>query len=159
MRRDSVRRPSQRGSLGLLVAIAACALVVPVEGPSPPATPTISRIVITSVESGERKSRAIGDPARIRAILASYAFSMNGWIQTDARRLVPVYRIDFHSEERVASVYWLGTNSHPPEFPCYALCTGWWLAASGPSGDLDRTRYKLLPESVSLFLLRDLELP
>jgi hypothetical protein len=158
MRHLWIRRPYHYGFLALLVAFAACT-VGTVAGPSPPAIPTISSVVVMPLESGEGRSRTISDPAKIHAVLSSYAFSQNGWIRADAWRIVPLYRIDFRTTDRGAAVYWLGSNSHPPAFPCYALCTGWWVAASGPAGDLDRTRYKPLPDAVSPFLLRDLDLP
>ncbi len=146
-----------RGLLGLLAAIAGCTRLLSVEGPPPPASATISSVVVTPLETEGEKPKALTDRGKLQEILSSYAFSKDGWVRTGARRLVPLYRIDLRTDEGVASVYWLGANSHPPEFPCYALCTGWWLAPSRPSGDLDVTRYKLIPESVSLSLLRDLE--
>lgn len=159
MRSESSRRGHTRTLLGLLAAIAGCTQLVSVEGPPPPASPTISSVVVTPLETEGKNPKALTDRARVQEILSSYAFSKDGWVRPGARRLVPLYRIDLRSDEDMAFVYWLGANSHPPQFPCYALCTGWWLAASGPSGDLDVTRYKLLPESVSLSLLRDLQVP
>ena len=153
-----MQRTCRRGLMGLVVAIAACAQLAFVEGPSRPDVAAISSIVITALESDEQKPRAVNDPTKVQAILSSPAFSKAGWVRAGGRQLVPLYRIDLRARQGVAAVYWLGTNSHPPEFPCYALCSGWWLAASGPSGDLDHTRYKQLPDSASLLLVRDLGL-
>lgn len=159
MRSKSSQCGLVRGLLGLLVTITGCTQLVSVEGPPPPASPSISSVVVTPLETEGQKPKTLTDRAKVQEILSSYAFSKDGWVRPGARRLVPLYRIDLRTDEDVASVYWLGANSHPPEFPCYALCTGWWLAPSRPPGDLDVTRYKLIPESVSLWLLRELEVP
>jgi hypothetical protein len=94
----------------------------------------------------------------VLSIFESGAFSDRGWIRAVNRNLIPGYRIDFLNGETVTAVYFLGTNSYPPEFPCYWFCSGWWLGAPTNTGQFDRDRYKMLAESVYLRLVRDLEL-
>jgi len=159
MTSESAPRTGKRRFVSFFVTIAACTPLVSVEGPTPPAVPTISSVVVTSLESAGQESRVLNHPVRVKRILSSYAFSPRGWSRTGSRRLLPIYRLDLHTDTGVAAVYWLGTNSYPPRFPCYALCSGWWLAASSLSGDLEPTRYKPLPDSVYLPLTRDLEIP
>lgn len=156
---ELTQRGRTLGFAGLLVVIASCTKFVAVQGPLPPAHTAVSSVIVTPLEAEGRRARAVNDPARIQAILSSYAFSADGWVRAGARRHVPVYRIDLRTADGVASAYWLGANSDRPEFPCHALCTGWWLAPSDPSGDLDVTRYKPLPDWVYLLLLGDLGLP
>jgi len=142
----------------LLGLIAACARV-PVAGPVPPAPPTISSVIITSLDAQHQPARVVDDRGKIRAIVASPAFSREGWVQADPERVAPLYRIDFRTAAGVAAVYWLGARSHPSTFPCYWFCSGWWVATSAATGDVDRSRYKPLPEGISLDLWRDLPRP
>jgi hypothetical protein len=91
--------------------------------------------------------------------VSSYAFSEQGWVASQGRSLEPMYRLAFVNGTKVVAVYWLGANSYPAEFPCYSLCSGWWVSSSAAGGALDRTRYKGLTSSTYLYLLRDLQVP
>ena len=116
-------------------------------------------VLVTPLANTEHAAQTVTAPAMVSQIISSPAFSAGGWVEADSQRVVPLYRIDLRTDTSLVAVYWLGANSHPAQFPCYALCNGWWLASADASGDVDRSRYKPLPESVSLSLLRDLKLP
>jgi hypothetical protein len=98
----------------------------------------------------------IDDATKVLAIARSCALSEVGWSSSRSRELLPQYRVDLVRREGGPITYWLGTNAHPPRFPCYALCSGWWIASSTASGVIDASRYKGLPDSVYPYLLQDL---
>jgi hypothetical protein len=157
--RDESRKDRRSLAWGVVfVAILGCARAGLVEGPSPPDIAIVTSIVITPLDGVARESRTFDDPARIRAILLSQAFAQQGWSPVGTRNLEPLYRIEFRVRGQGVFVYLLGSNSYPPRFPCYALCTGWWLEVTRQSEHLG-PRYKPLPEVVYFPLLRDLEIP
>lgn len=106
---------------------------------------------------------ATGEPFDVfkaaSSIASSSALSEYGWVAAQGRPLEPLYRLDLMDGTETVGVYWLGTNAHPPRFPCYALCSGWWVGGSAASGELDATRYKGLVSSEYYDLLNDLSLP
>ncbi|HAR42260.1 MAG TPA: hypothetical protein DCS07_06465 [Bdellovibrionales bacterium] len=134
-----------------------CTATTPMLGPSPPHPSEVSSIRVVPITPAEGAPYDISD--RVASIVSSYAFSEQGWTPSKGRVLAPLYRLDFIKGPKTVAVYWLGTNSHPPEFPCYSLCSGWWVGSSTAAGALDSTRYKGLTSSTYLYLLRDLERP
>jgi len=125
--------------------------------PKPPGR-DVAEVRIQELAGGAEGARSITDPETLRAIADSYAMSAEDWAESRSER-VPLYRIDVVARDGARSTYWLGANSHPARFPCYAFCSGWWLAPSDDAGALDATRYKGLPDSVEHYFLRDLDIP
>jgi hypothetical protein len=130
-----------------------------VEGPVAPAAPAITRIAVTTIDEPAAAPAIVTDRDAIAAIASSWAFSQPGWTPAEGRELLPLYRIEFHRDAAPPAVYWLGTNAHPPRFPCYSLCSGWWVAPSLASGGLDASRYKGLADGVAFPLFQRLPLP
>ena len=145
----------RKAALPLIVALG-CAHPSALAGPPAPLVGDLAQVEVTSLEAPER-STIISNPSAVAAIATSWAFAEQGWACAEGRELLPLYRIELRGATK--SVYWLGANSHPPRFPCYRLCTGWWVAPSTEAGELDTTLYKGLPRSVYFRLLQDLELP
>ena len=77
----------------------------------------------------------ITDTERITAILASPAFASPGWRTVDEESFVPLYSIDIAQKDGTSVRYWLGASSHPPRFPCYSLCSGWWVGVLPERGE------------------------
>jgi hypothetical protein len=98
----------------------------------------------------------VDDPEKVRAIARSWAISPSGWVESRGRRLIPAYRIELRDSAEIRATYWLGTNANPPRFPCYALCSGWWIAGSDSAGSIDASRFKGLPDAVYFYFLFDL---
>jgi hypothetical protein len=119
---------------------------------------TVTRITVTALDQPVAAPAIVSERNAIAAIASSWAFSQHGWSPAEGRELLPRYRIELEGEGMPPAVYWLGTNSYPPRFPCYSWCTGWWVSPSLPSGELDASRYKGLPDAVALPLFRHLPL-
>jgi hypothetical protein len=143
--------------VALLVTPAACAHVN-LPGPVTPAARAVTRVTVAAVEQPAAAPAIVSDGRAITAIASSWAFSQPGWSPANGRELLPLYRIEFEGEGQRHAVYWLGTNAHPPRFPCYSWCSGWWVAPSLPSGELDASRYKGLADTVAFPLFRHLPL-
>ncbi len=129
-----------------------------IEGPPAPQVENVSRVVVTSIKKPDLHT-ITDSPEAVSGIVSSWAFAQSGWQPVEGREFLPLYKIEFESAARTRLVYWLGANSHPPRFPCYSFCTGWWVAPSTATGSLDPTRYKGLADAVSFPLFRYLELP
>jgi len=141
----------------LLLAASACSHV-DLAGPAFPAARTITRVTVTALDRPSPAPAIVSDRSAIAVIASSWAFSQHGWSPAEGRELLPLYRIDFEGGAEPPAVYWLGTNSYPPRFPCYSLCSGWWVSPSLPSGELDASRYKGLADAVAFPLFRHLPL-
>jgi hypothetical protein len=124
--------------------------------PAPPAA-AIREIRIHSIPPADSPDRMVTDRRRIDIAAASWAFAKEGWLPAGRRELLPLHRIVLVSQSGPPAVFWLGLNSHPPRFPCFALCSGWWVAPSTPAGEFDASRYKGLTSAVTLPLLHALE--
>lgn len=143
----------------LLPAAVACSSVT-VTGPTPPKPEAITRVTITGVNAQPPNERAVvRDRHAIFMIASSSAFSQSGWSPAETRELFPLYRIELQGASGPLAVYWLGTNSHPPRFPCYSLCSGFWVSPSLVSGEIDTSRYKGLADTVAFPLFQHLPLP
>lgn len=141
----------------VVVFFGGCTTTPPLLGPTPPQPSDVSSVRVISIAPAQGEPYSISD--RVASIVSSYAFSEQGWTPSKGRVLAPLYRLDFLEGAKVVAVYWLGANSHPPEFPCYSLCSGWWVGSSTSAGALDSTRYKGLTSSTYLYLLPDLRVP
>jgi hypothetical protein len=155
-RERSIDRMRQRRArivfLCIAIALHGCSYTW-VDGPSRPLIRSVSSVSVTDLESS--KTKEITDPVQIESALASWAFSPE-WMSEDTFR-IPVYRVDLHAGGET-STYWLGTNSNPPRFPCYSLCSGWWIAPSTASGDIHPSLYKGLTSAVYLYLFDALDI-
>ena len=150
----------ERLAVLLAVVIAAVGCVHRAVEPGPP-SPIAERIVevrVTSLPPANPLSKTISDQGKVRSIAKSGALSQEGWWETRGRRLLPLYRIDFVDQDGGRLTYWLGTNSYPASFPCYAICSGWWIAPSS-EGALDDTRYRGLTSATYFNFLHDLQIP
>ena len=145
------------------LALAACALVLSacvirdaLPTAPPPAADGVIEIRVTSLPPAEAMSRTIRDPEKIRSLAESAAISADGWWRARGRELLPLYRIDLVSKDGGMETWWLGTNSYPARFPCYAMCSGWWLSPSVAEGRIDATRYRGMRSATYLQFLGDL---
>lgn len=125
-------------------------------GPSPPSPSSLREVRVEALPPEPASTHVIDDPSKLDSIARSYAVSSEGWVESRGRELLPLYRLDLIARDGARATYWLGTNSHPPRFPCYALCSGWWIAPSSASGTLDASRFKGLPSSVYFSFLSNL---
>jgi hypothetical protein len=148
-------------ALGLLgnSFLVAAACTHPIPGPVPPDSVQVREVRVEALPPRPGIQRSISDPDTLGSIARSYAISSRGWVSSRGRELEPLYRIEILEHEGSRTAYWLGANSHPPRFPCYALCSGWWVAPSTEVGTIDASRYKDLPDSVSPDFLTDLGIP
>lgn len=115
-----------------------------VPGPVLEANVRVVKIIVKSLEEN-KEQKIVDDPIEIKEALG--LFSAYSWKKNQNNPLLPLYKIDLHKEAGKYSTYWLGSYSNPPRFPCYSFCSGWWLAASGEDGNIDRTRYTSLASS------------
>jgi hypothetical protein len=77
-------------------------------------------------------------------------FSPQAWWKND-EQLIPHWRIELHGEGGEIVTYWMGTFSDPPRFPCYMFCSGFWAAASTPTGAIAPELIKPLATSTEMF--------
>jgi hypothetical protein len=119
-----------------------CVIRDALPGPAPPAAGQVAEVRVTSMPPADAPSRIISDPERVRSIAQSHNISSDGWWQARGRELLPLYRIDLVGKDGSLATYWLGTNNHPARFPCYAICSGWWISPSTADGKIDETRYR-----------------
>jgi len=145
--------------LALIAALLVASCVQPgILGPAPPVTNSIVEIRVTHLEPTSPLVHSIDDRQKIDAVINSYAMASQGWSESGRRELPPTYRIDFVDQSGRRATYWLGANSDLGIFPCYAICSGWWIAPSDAAGTIDSTRYKGLTSAISLYLFKDLGL-
>ena len=145
--------------IAVVVAAVGCVHRAVEPGPPPPTAERIVEVRVTSLPPADPLGKSISDQGKIRSIANSGALSQEGWWEARGRRLLPLYRIDFVDQAGARLTYWLGTNSYPASFPCYAICSGWWIAPSSESGALDDTRYRGLTSATYFYFLHDLEIP
>lgn len=147
-----------RGLLHICL-LTAISCLHPTAGPTPPSPTEVLEVRVEALPPKPLEAHVIHDRSRVDSLAQSYAVSSSGWVESGGRELLPQYRIDFIKRSGAQTTYWLGTNSHPPRFPCYSLCSGWWVAPSKAPGAIDPSRYKGLPSSVYFYFLSDLDIP
>lgn len=138
------------------LAFSGCAIHDALPTAPPPAADEIIEIRVTSIPPADATSRTISDPDKINTLAGSGPVSANGWWQARGRELLPLYRIDFVRKDGSLATWWLGTNNYPARFPCYAICSGWWLSPSGADGQIDATRYRGMTSATYFHFLREL---
>jgi hypothetical protein len=126
-----------------------------VAGPQPPSADAVTEVRVERLLASKTVG-IIKDPARVRAIATTAAISATGWSEAGAIDLQPLYRLDLIVRDGNQVTYWIGANSHPPRFPCFSFCSGWWVASSSAPGVMNASSRKRLPESVYVPFLRDL---
>ena len=144
---------------GVILAAAGCVHLADEPGPPAPNAERTVAVQVTSLPPAEPLNKSISDQARIGSIAKSYAVSESGWWEARGHKLLPLYRIDFVEQDGSRVTYWLGTNSYPGSFPCYAICSGWWVAPSSADGAIDDSRFKGLTSITYFDFLHDLEIP
>jgi hypothetical protein len=159
-------RCPERGHEGILIlcllaALAnGCAHDAPLQGPPAPLPDEIRAVRVTGKGSARGAFREITESNRVAAIVATPAFSQTGWVAARGRSLLPLYKIDLIRHDGGEITYWIGTNSHPGRFPCYGLCSGWWVAPSSPpEGGIDASLFRELSSSIYIPLTANLEIP
>ena len=145
-------------TLALSIAVLGCS-GADVPGPPKLVSSRVDAVRVAKLIPVDKVLRTVTDPATVKSVAQSWALSDVTWQATEGRELIPQYRIEFLHRDTVEAVYYLGTNSYPPEFPCYSICSGWWLGSEGERHQFDDARYLGLPDSVYLYLLRDLQIP
>jgi len=132
----------------------------PIPNPGPKRIPLPSKdlaeVRVRELARDASHARVITAPEMLHAIKESYASLDRDWSEPGGA-LTPRYRIDLITHDGGGVTYWLGPN--PSQFPCFALCSGWWMAPSDAVGEIDVSRYRGLPDAAYLPLLRDLDLP
>jgi hypothetical protein len=119
-----------------------------VRGPRIDAEPRLVSITIVPTERTTGHSATLVDPAALQ--LAVDLLSAEGWEENNDE-LRPTHRIQLLREDGSTVTYWLGTLSDPPRFPCFGFCSGFWAAASAPSGTLRPEARKILATSEQMF--------
>jgi hypothetical protein len=128
--------------LAVTLLASGCAIRYAQPGPVPPAAVQVTEVRVTSIPPAEAASRTISDPEKIRVIAQSGNIGSDGWWQARGQELLPLYRVDLVRKDGELATYWLGVNSYPARFPCYALCSGWWISPSTPDGRIDESRFR-----------------
>jgi len=141
--------------LSLILAAWGCASRTAPPGPPAPDAAALTAVVVTPVNP-PGPDRVIRDPARLRALATSFAFSATGWSKGDDRGPAPAYRIVFQGRSR-STTYWLGAFPPAVSVPIYIYST-WWVSPSTRAGRPDRTRQKGLADTVRFRLFHDLGL-
>jgi hypothetical protein len=119
----------------------------------------VTSVRVIELFPSEREISMVRDPTEVSSIVRSGAFVRRPWVAADERELIPLFRVELLHGEQSEAVYFMGINSHPPRFPCYSFCTGWWLGTTTATGEFDTTKYVGLPESVYFPLVDDLRIP
>ena len=109
-----------------------------------PAPPTLEPSAVDTV----RVTDLMVLPHATRTIVASEAVAAavrglnhGRWWSAAGSRLVPTHRVELLRGDAVVAVFFIGPNSSLDQFPCYSLCSGWWVGVGQGSGDIDRSRY------------------
>jgi len=132
-----------------LAILAGCAAPPATQAPATGPPPGVWAVRVTPLAADPDGVASIVDPGEVEEIAASEAFGRHGWVATGGAPLAPRYRIDLLGDDGARASYWVGSGPQPPRFPCYAFCTGWWIAPASATKEIDRGLYKGLPESVS----------
>ena len=87
---------------------------------------------------------------------SEYLFSKYNWRNNTDKEFTPLYKFTITTSEGKHINYWLGSNSDLDIFPCYKLCSGWWLISSDIENKPNRKIYKSLSASSHTFLVAEL---
>ena len=136
-----------------------CAAPTPTPGPPPPIESRVTSIRVTKLIAATRRPWQVTDRSVVSEVTRSPAFTAGIWHSASRRELIPQYQVEFFHDNTAESIYFLGTNSYPPKFPCYSFCSGWWLGAARPDGSFDPSRYSAIPDTRYIPLLDALDLP
>jgi hypothetical protein len=139
-----------------LFLFAACTPPEVAEGPGVDPHIPVVKIIVENLRSGELSQTVVTKQEKIRSALP--IFSTVGWQKSDGE-LVPQYRVQLFTPAGSRLIYWIGTFSQPPRFPCYWFCSGYWLASSDAAGHLNPSTYKSLASSGATFAVGDLLRP
>src|SRR5262245_64283200 len=143
--------------LAALALVAGCAAPqAPAPATRPP--PGVWAVRVTSLAPDSEGPASIIDPELVESVAASPAFAASGWSANSGAPLAPRFRIDLLGDDGAHASYWVGSGAQPPRFPCYAFCSGWWIAPSGSTREIDSGVYKALDESVSAPLFEALDI-
>jgi hypothetical protein len=130
--------------------MAACAPYI--QGPPIRDTPTIVSVSVELLDA-YRPPSVVRDQRSIELALA--VLSPEGWVENDGD-LIPTYRLILTRDDSTTLIYWIGTFSDPPRFPCYWFCSGFWAGSSTPDGDLRRDLIKPLATGGDKLAVSDL---
>jgi len=83
-------------------------------------------------------------------------FSKYNWKINNRRKFTPSYKVIITTHDNSHINYWLGANSDLNEFPCYRLCSGWWVISSDNGNKMNGNIYKSLSASIDMFLVAEL---
>ena len=114
---------------------------------------SIQHLTIESLEDGT-KSAVIKDQDSIKKV--EYLFSKYNWKRNNGRKFTPSYKFIIITKDKKQIDYWLGANSDLNEFPCYKLCSGWWVISSDIENKPNGKTYKSLSASSQMFLVAEL---
>lgn len=114
---------------------------------------SIQNLTIESLENGA-KSGVIEDQELI--IKVEHLFSKYSWKINHSRKFTPSYKITITTHDNNHINYWLGANSDLNEFPCYRLCSGWWVISSDNENKMNGNIYKSLSASIEMYLVAEL---
>ena len=114
---------------------------------------SIEKVTIESLEN-RTKTNVIKDKDSIKKV--EYLFSKYRWQKNNGRKFIPSYKFIIITKDRKLVNYWLGANSSLNEFPCYKLCSGWWVIPSDVENKPNGKIYKSLSASSQMALVADL---
>ncbi|MDH5179442.1 MAG: hypothetical protein OEZ39_02075 [Gammaproteobacteria bacterium] len=110
----------------------------------------IRNLTIESLENGAN-SAVIKDHASIKTV--EYLFSKYRWERNNGRKLTPSYKFTIITKDDKQINYWVGAYSDLNEFPCYRLCSGWWVIASDNENKMNGNIYKSISNSSQMYEL------
>lgn len=118
-------------------------------GPIPPKNYNIEKAIVEQLED-KKNIKVITNKDDLLSV--SFLLSEEGW-ENSNRSLVPRYKLTVYESNKREAIYWIGLWSYPPTFPCYSLCSGYWLAASDEGNKIDTSKYKNLASSSHMYRL------
>jgi hypothetical protein len=151
-------RLAPRGCALIAALLTASCMHSSIPGPAPPAAESIVEIRVTNLDSAPPRSHSVSERKQIEGVANSYALASYGWSKSGRSELPASYRIDLLDQDGKQVTYWLGPNSALGTFPCYAICSGWWIAPSSDTGELESSRYKGLTSTTYFNLFGNLDL-
>lgn len=138
----------------LILILCGCTHTNWIEGPQIFIPEDIDKITIISLNNKDNTTFTVSEHNEIQEITA--IFSQYNWQVNEDIQFKPHLKIVLFNKSAETKVYWLGLYSDQSLFPCYALCSGYWLMASDSNGNVNSEIYKTLATSFDMLRVSSL---
>lgn len=134
----------------LMLLLFGCSTTKYVEGPKVDNTTPLESITVEEIVT-KKTTHVINkeDLNRFRPLFSGSNWEANEKNLPASHKITLTYNGQKHT-------YWLGAISDLKVFPCYKLCSGFWLAPTGPEGQIDNSKIRTLATSIEMFRLGNL---